>query len=51
MILSEYSRSNDVKSLNKYLSVTINVHNNGDVLEIVGMCCKLTVLFIQLLYR
>lgn len=40
LILSEYSRSNDVKSLNKYLSITINVHNDGDVLEIVGMCCK-----------
>ena len=39
-ILSEYSRTHDVKSLNKYLSITINVHNGGDVLEIVGMCCE-----------
>lgn len=40
LILSEYSKTNDVKSINKYLSITINVHNNGDVLELVGMCCK-----------
>lgn len=39
-MLSEYGRTHDVKSLYKYLSITINVHNNGDVLEIVGMCCK-----------
>lgn len=40
LTLSEYSRTTDVKSLNKYLSITINVHNNGNVLEIVGMCCE-----------
>lgn len=41
LTLCEYSHSHDVKSLNKYLSITVNVHNDGDVLEIVGMCCKL----------
>lgn len=39
IVLAEYSVSHDLKSINEYLSVSINVHDDGDVLEIVGLCC------------
>ncbi|XP_053673936.1 tripeptidyl-peptidase 2 [Anopheles nili] len=34
----EYSRSYQVVNLDDYLSVSINVHDEGNVLEIVGLC-------------
>lgn len=43
LILSEYSKTHDIKSLDEYLSISINVWDDGDVLEIVGMCCKLVI--------
>ncbi|GAB0096149.1 Tripeptidyl-peptidase 2 [Sergentomyia squamirostris] len=36
--IREYSGNYDVQVINEYLSISINVHNGGDVLEIVGMC-------------
>lgn len=38
--IGEYSKTHEIKNVDDYLSVSINVHDNGDVLEIVGMCCK-----------
>ncbi|XP_037944687.1 tripeptidyl-peptidase 2 isoform X2 [Teleopsis dalmanni] len=35
--IGEYTKTHEMKNLNEYLSVSINVHDNGDVLEIVGM--------------
>lgn len=37
-ILGEYSKTYDVKSIDDFLSISINVHDDGNVLEIVGMC-------------
>uniref|UniRef100_A0A182IWH8 Tripeptidyl-peptidase 2 n=1 Tax=Anopheles atroparvus TaxID=41427 RepID=A0A182IWH8_ANOAO len=34
----EYTRSHQMVNLDDYLSVSINVHDEGNVLEIVGMC-------------
>ncbi|KFB50300.1 AGAP004870-PA-like protein [Anopheles sinensis] len=34
----EYTRSHQMVNLDDYLSVSINVHDDGNVLEIVGMC-------------
>lgn len=36
--LGEYSKTHDVKSIDDSLSVSINVHDEGNTLEIVGMC-------------
>lgn len=40
IVLGEYSKTHDIKSIDDFLSVSINVHDEGNVLEIVGMCCK-----------
>lgn len=40
IVLSEYSKTHDIKSIDEFLSISINVHDDGNVLEIVGMCCK-----------
>lgn len=40
IILGEYSKTHDVKSIDDFLSVSMNVHDDGNVLEIIGMCCK-----------
>lgn len=42
VFLSEYGKTHDIKSIDDFLSVSMNVHDDGNVLEIVGMCCKLT---------
>ncbi|XP_035787655.1 tripeptidyl-peptidase 2-like [Anopheles albimanus] len=34
----EYTRSHQMVSIDDYLSISINVHDQGNVLEIVGMC-------------
>ncbi|XP_055535925.1 tripeptidyl-peptidase 2 [Wyeomyia smithii] len=34
----EYSRTHEMVNLDDFLSISINVHDEGDVLEIVGMC-------------
>ncbi|XP_058459815.1 tripeptidyl-peptidase 2 [Malaya genurostris] len=36
--IGEYSRTHEMINLDDFLSISINVHNDGDVLEIVGMC-------------
>lgn len=40
IVLGEYSKTHDIKSIDDFLSISINVHDDGNVLEIVGMCCK-----------
>lgn len=40
VIIGEYSKTHEVKNIDSYLSVSVNVHDEGNVLEIVGMCCK-----------
>lgn len=39
--LGEYSKTHEIKNVDDFFSISMNVHDNGDVLEIVGMCCKL----------
>lgn len=41
-LLGEYSITHEYTSLtpNDHLNFSINVHNNGDILELVGLCCK-----------
>ncbi|XP_059614675.1 tripeptidyl-peptidase 2 [Phlebotomus argentipes] len=36
--IKEYSGNYDTQVINEYLSISVNVHNGGNVLEIVGMC-------------
>ncbi|KAM7345588.1 tripeptidyl-peptidase II [Cochliomyia hominivorax] len=36
--IGEYSKTHEIKNVDDYLSVSINVHDEGNVLEIVGMC-------------
>lgn len=38
IVLGEYSKTQDIKSIDEFLSVSINVHDDGNILEIVGMC-------------
>lgn len=38
LYLREYSKFQDIQSINEYLSISINVFDDGNVLEIVGMC-------------
>lgn len=40
VVIREFTKSYDMKKINSYLSVSINVYENGNVLEVVGMCCK-----------
>lgn len=41
-LLGEYSITHEYAPLthNDQLNFSINVHNNGDILELVGLCCK-----------
>lgn len=39
--LGEYVLTRDIVSIAEHLSVSVNVHEDGNLLEIVGMCCKL----------
>lgn len=36
--VGEYSKTHEMVNLDEFLSISINVHDGGDVLEIVGMC-------------
>lgn len=36
--LGEYSKTHEIKNVDDFFSISMNVHDNGDVLEIVGMC-------------
>ncbi|XP_065369346.1 tripeptidyl-peptidase 2 [Calliphora vicina] len=36
--IGEYGKTYEIKNVDDYLSVSINVHDEGNVLEIVGMC-------------
>lgn len=38
VVVREYSKFGDMAKIDDYLSVSINVHDDGNVLEIVGMC-------------
>lgn len=38
LYLREYSKFQDIQSINEYLSVSINVIDESNILEIVGMC-------------
>ena len=38
--IGEYTKTQEIKNVDDYLSISINVHDEGNVLEIVGMCCK-----------
>ncbi|XP_037050800.1 tripeptidyl-peptidase 2 isoform X2 [Bradysia coprophila] len=38
LYLREYTKYHDVQSINNYLSITMNVFDDGNVLELVGMC-------------
>lgn len=38
IVIREYAKFHDMAKIDDYLSVSINVHNDGDTLEIVGMC-------------
>lgn len=40
LVLDEYSVTHEVKSIADHLSVSMNVLENGHVVEIVGMCCE-----------
>lgn len=37
--VGEYSSTHEMVNLDDFLSISVNVHDGGDVLEIVGMCC------------
>ncbi|KXJ81794.1 hypothetical protein RP20_CCG017818 [Aedes albopictus] len=36
--VGEYSNTHEMVNLDEFLSISVNVHDRGDVLEIVGMC-------------
>lgn len=36
--IGEYNKTHEIKSIDDSLSVSINVHDAGNTLEIVGMC-------------
>uniref|UniRef100_A0A336M1F3 Tripeptidyl-peptidase 2 n=1 Tax=Culicoides sonorensis TaxID=179676 RepID=A0A336M1F3_CULSO len=38
LLIHEYTSYHEMANVDDYLSVSINVHDNGNVLEIVGMC-------------
>lgn len=40
IVLGEYSLTHEVASIDGFLTISINVHDEGNVLEIVGVCCK-----------
>lgn len=44
--VGEYSRTHEMVNLDEFLSISVNVHDGGDVLEIVGMCCKYRIIFL-----
>ncbi|XP_067632305.1 tripeptidyl-peptidase 2 isoform X2 [Eurosta solidaginis] len=36
--IGEYSKTHEMKNVDDFFSISVNVHDNGDLLEIVGMC-------------
>ncbi|EDW32157.1 GL10584 [Drosophila persimilis] len=36
--IGEYSKTHETQNVDDFLSISVNVHDEGDVLEIVGMC-------------
>lgn len=38
LYIGEYSKTREIKNVDDFLSLSINVHDNGDMLEVVGMC-------------
>lgn len=38
--IGEYSKTHEIQNVNDFLSISMNVHDEGNVLEIVGMCSK-----------
>lgn len=45
ILLGEYSKTHQYAPLTEIdkLNISINVHDNGNILEIVGLCCKLSI--------
>lgn len=48
VVIREFTKSYEMKKINSYLSVSINVYENGNVLEVVGMCCKFPFFFLYI---
>lgn len=44
--IGEYTKTHEVKNLNDHFSVSVNVHDEGNVLEVVGLCCEYCFLFV-----
>lgn len=40
--IGEYTKTHETKNVDDFLSISVNVHDEGNVLEVVGMCCKWT---------
>jgi tripeptidyl-peptidase II len=40
VVVGEYSKTHEMAKIDEFFSISINVHDNGNALEIVGMCCK-----------
>ncbi|XP_055380292.1 tripeptidyl-peptidase 2 [Condylostylus longicornis] len=38
IVIGEYSKTHELKNLNEYMSISINVHDEGNILEMVGLC-------------
>ncbi|EDW59973.2 tripeptidyl-peptidase 2 [Drosophila virilis] len=36
--IGEYTRTHETKNVDDFLSISVNVHDDGNVLEVVGMC-------------
>lgn len=36
--IGEYSKTHETKNVDDFLSISVNVHDDGNVLEVVGMC-------------
>jgi len=36
--IGEYSRTHETRNVDDFLSISVNVHDEGNVLEVVGMC-------------
>ncbi|XP_036331193.1 tripeptidyl-peptidase 2 [Rhagoletis pomonella] len=36
--IGEYAKTHEIKNVDNFFSISINVHDSGDLLEVVGMC-------------
>lgn len=44
--IGEYSKTQQLESVDEHLTISVNVHGDGDLVEFVGLCCKFVFLFI-----